>query len=104
MSTLHALPDGSFELLVKGAPESVLHGCSNELVGDQTEPMDAARTAGVLARVDALSGNGLRVLALARRAMTPSAAPGSSADAECSMTLLGLVGLEDPIRRRCLRR
>lgn len=98
MSTLHALPDGSFELLVKGAPESVLHGCSLELVGDQNEPMDAARTADVLARVDALSGNGLRVLALARRAVTPSAAPGSSADAECSMTLLGLVGLEDPIR------
>ena len=54
MSTLHALPDGSFELLVKGAPESMLHGCRLELVGDQNEPMDAARTAGVLARVDAL--------------------------------------------------
>ena len=98
MSTLHALPDGSFELLVKGAPESVLRRCSQELAGDRTEPMDAARTADVLARVDSLSGDGLRVLALARRAIAPGTRLPSSADAERSMTFLGLVGLEDPIR------
>ena len=98
MSTLHALPDGSLELLAKGAPESVLNGCSLELVGDRTEPMDAARAADVLSRVDELSGEGFRVLALARRAIAATDAPRSSAEAERSMTLLGLIGLEDPIR------
>jgi magnesium-transporting ATPase (P-type) len=98
MSTLHVLADGSLELLVKGAPESVLARCDDELVGGQAEPLDAAHRADVLARVDELSSEGLRVLALASREIPRSEAPTSSTEAERSMTFLGLAGLEDPIR------
>lgn len=63
---VHVLADGSLELLVKGAPESILARCDGELVGERAEPLDPANRAGVLARVDELSGEGFRVLALAK--------------------------------------
>ena len=70
------------ELLVKGAPETVLPLCvANAEAGDAVEEM-AAR--------------GLRVLAVAGRPLT--AADPRSADAEHDLVLYGLVGLEDPPR------
>jgi magnesium-transporting ATPase (P-type) len=96
MSTLHALSDGSLELIVKGAPESILEDCTQELMMDGAHVIDAERKAGVLSQVDALSTDGLRVLALASRPL--DSPPASSSNAERSLTLLGLVGLEDPVR------
>ena len=98
MSTLHALPDGSLELLVKGAPESILRVCTSTVAQEGTEDLTRDGIADVLAQVDALSAEGLRVLALASRRITDGAGPKSSADAERSLTFLGLAGLEDPIR------
>lgn len=97
MSTIHARPDGSVEVLMKGAPESVLRVCESERVGESTEALSERRAADLLRTVDELSSDGLRVLALARREIA-GARPTSAAQAEGSMTFLGLVGLEDPIR------
>ncbi|MGY1633489.1 cation-translocating P-type ATPase [Geodermatophilus sp. SYSU D01186] len=69
-------------LHVKGAPDSVLARCA----GSSPEARRAA---------EALAARGLRVLAVARREV---AAPADADDAERDLTLLGVVGLEDPPR------
>jgi magnesium-transporting ATPase (P-type) len=69
-------------VLVKGAPDAVLGLCAEG---------DAARE-----HVDAMAERGLRVIAVATRPTT--GVPSSAEDAECGLTLLGLLGLEDPPR------
>ncbi|KAA0235342.1 MAG: putative cation-transporting ATPase F [Acidimicrobiales bacterium] len=71
-------------VLVKGAPDAVLP-CCDDVPGVHEALHDLAR-------------RGLRVLAIASRP-TGTALPASAAEAEEGLTLLGLVGLEDPPRR-----
>lgn len=81
------------ELLVKGAPESVLPLCR--------DTSRAAEAAGVLT---GMADRGLRVLAVARRTLqegTPTDAM-SAGDLECDLVLEGLVGLQDPPRQNVL--
>jgi magnesium-transporting ATPase (P-type) len=75
------------ELLVKGAPESVLPLCTNT--------GDAGRAAAELA---GMAGRGLRVLAVASRALPPGR-PASRGEFERELTLEGLVGMQDPPRQ-----
>lgn len=79
---MSVLVDG--QLLVKGAPDSLL-----PLSGD---PAAAVRAAEEMAQ------RGLRVLAVSARAASAESAPGSPEEAERDLTLLGLVGIEDPAR------
>ena len=69
-------------IVVKGAPDAVLPLCR-----------DAAGASEVVHR---MTGAGLRVLAVAER--RAGCVPVDAADAECGLTLLGLIGLEDPPR------
>jgi cation-transporting ATPase I len=69
-------------LTVKGAPEVVLRRC--------TDAADAEQ------RVRELAGQGLRVLAVADRAV--DGRPGDLDDAAAGLTLRGLVGLADTVR------
>lgn len=71
------------EVLVKGAPDSVLERC---VAHD-----------GAHAVLDAFAGRGLRVLAVARRPID-SEVPTSADAAEHDLELLGLLGLQDPPR------
>lgn len=72
-------------VLMKGAPEAVLPLCG---------PASPAS-----AEFLSMTARGLRVLAVAARVIEHGAPiPTSAADAEHGMTLLGLVGLEDPPR------
>jgi calcium-translocating P-type ATPase len=73
------------ELVVKGAPESVLPLCSSSCDGEDTE-----------AAVRELAARGLRVLAIAVRPLAADEIV--SPAAERDLMLLGLVGLEDPPR------
>jgi len=72
------------QLLAKGAPESILGRC---------QPMPAAREA-----VVALAQRGLRVIAVASRSVDELADHATATDVEQDLTLLGLVGIEDPPR------
>ena len=74
--------DGS--VLVKGAPDAVLALCPGD---------EAAH-----AQVDAMAARGLRVIAVAMRSLSGAVTPASVEEAETGMTLLGVLGLEDPPR------
>jgi Ca2+-transporting ATPase len=70
----------------KGAPEAVFELCH----------LDEATAAPWRARVAALASAGLRVLAVARSPELPATSPAAAHDV--AFTLIGLVGLADPLR------
>ena len=87
--------DGDGEVLVtKGAFASILAVSSHIRVGDVVVPLDEDHRSEVQAAFEKLSGEGLRVLAIATRAM-PAARAASTSD-EAHMTLEGLLGFADP--------
>jgi magnesium-transporting ATPase (P-type) len=72
-------------LLVKGAPDSVLPRCSQHVEGAEEA-------------LHALTGRGLRVLAVADRAVAGVPPDASADEAESDLRLLGLLALADPPR------
>ncbi len=99
MTVLQPGPDG-LRAYVKGAPEEVIPRCSRLLTGGREEPLDARRSGRVASVVDEYAGQGLRVLAVARRNLTSvDGAEVRDRDAvERDLTLLGLVAMFDPPR------
>ncbi len=96
MSTVHEIDTG-LVAFVKGAPESVVRNCSHRLTEAGSRPFDPDP---VLAEADRMAGDGLRVLAIARRELNQLPDDG---DAEHDLTFLGLVGLMDPPRPEAAR-
>ncbi len=84
MSVVRGFGEGE-RSYVKGAPESVLPLCA----------LPAEASARFTATADALAVRGLRVLAVARK--------DSAQNPEAGLTLLGLIGLQDPPRAEALR-
>ena len=81
-------------LITKGAVHNVLDVCSSvEHADGATEPLAAYR-ARIEQRYSVLSGDGLRCLGVAYRAL-PDAARGTRDD-ECDLVFLGLLALADP--------
>jgi calcium-translocating P-type ATPase len=98
MSTVDADGPG-LAIHTKGAPEEVLARCSAFLGVDGIEDLDAEHRARFLAAVDGAARSGLRVLAVARRALPANEAVPSSRDlVEQRLCLLGLVAMFDPPR------
>ncbi|WP_166844095.1 HAD-IC family P-type ATPase [Isoptericola sp. BMS4] len=98
MATLDRGPDGEVQVHVKGAPDRVLDRCTTQTAADGgPEPLDRAFWEG---RIDALGGQGLRVLAAARRRADPGATTLDVADLDGpdGLELCGLVGIVDPPR------
>ncbi|WP_144723396.1 cation-transporting P-type ATPase [Cellulosimicrobium sp. TH-20] len=96
MATLDADPDGGLHVHVKGAPDRVLDRCATQLDLDGgSEPLDRAFWD---AQIDALGGQGLRVLAAARRPAAEGTADLDVADVADGLELCGLVGIVDPPR------
>lgn len=83
----------------KGAPETVLPLCENELDADgHPQPLTLARRAALTNLVDSQARHGLRVLAVADRRLAADANPTDRVQVECGLTLLGLVAMIDPPR------
>jgi Ca2+-transporting ATPase len=97
MATLHRIGSG-LQLLIKGAPEELLGRCSEALTaaGD-IRPLDARVRQVLLRATGDMAERGVRVLALARRALPEP--PGDLDAAAEEMILVGLAGLRDPVRR-----
>jgi magnesium-transporting ATPase (P-type) len=78
--------DGGLRVLVKGAPEAVLERCAPGLAVD--------------AQLESLTHAGLRVLAVAQRALPAGTDPhaSSAADLESDLELVGLLAFADPPR------
>jgi magnesium-transporting ATPase (P-type) len=86
---MSAAADG--EVVVKGAPDAVLPRCTF------AEPAAAESVDAVL---EAFTGKGLRVLAIASRPIGSGVPPPASAqEAEAGLRLDGLLAMEDPPRR-----
>ena len=96
MSTVHLLASGRYEVLTKGAPEAVVPLCKSIRSNGTRAPLGDAEEREILGAVDALAGEGLRVLALAGREV--DGLPATSREAETEMEFLGLVGMADPVR------
>ena len=92
MTTLHKGEDGAIVAYSKGATEEVMAGCTMQAVDGQPVPLDQADRERIRDVEVQMAGDGLRVLAIARK---PDA---SVADAESQMTLLGLIAMMDPPR------
>jgi Ca2+-transporting ATPase len=93
MATLHA-DEGDVLVAVKGAPEAVLPICTSVQTSTGPNPLSDADRDSWLARASELGSRGLRTLAIARKTQR------SVNEEACSeLTLLGVVGLEDPARK-----
>lgn len=83
-------------LSVKGAPETVLPRCTRLRDGDREVSLDGRRRARLNRRVERLTSDGYRVLAVAQRRDRPRR---HLADADVDeLTMLGFLALSDPIR------
>lgn len=81
---------------VKGAPDVVTALCDRVRVGCADLPWDDVLRDRVQAHADALTGAGLRTLAVAGR--TVAGPPAVAVDPEQNLVLLGFVCLADPVR------
>jgi calcium-translocating P-type ATPase len=92
MSVICDTPQGRM-LYCKGAPETVLPLCSQMLLQGEMATLDDASRAGLLGMHEQMTEQGLRVIALAYRAL-----PQHAELQESELVFAGLVGLVDPPR------
>jgi calcium-translocating P-type ATPase len=99
MSVIQDEENGARLLHTKGAPESVLPRCVEVLTADGSKrPIDEGERERVTRRVESFAGQGLRVLALARRSLPPGAPAPKREKAERDLCFVGLVTMHDPPR------
>ena len=91
MTTLHTTAAGVVAFS-KGAADEVLASCTSQLRSGEDVPLTESALERIRASEQRMAGEGLRVLAVARKSAT------SIEDAESRMTLLGLVAMMDPPR------
>jgi magnesium-transporting ATPase (P-type) len=96
MATLHATPGDDLVVLVKGAPDRLLDRSDRQLRGGGgVEELDREAWD---RRIDDLSGEGLRVLAAARRDADRGTGDLALDDLDDGLVFLGVVGIIDPPR------
>jgi Ca2+-transporting ATPase len=92
MATYHQT-NGGYWVAVKGAPETVLEHCTHHLTSEGSQPLNNESRDRWQQRMTHTAEAGLRVLAFAAKTVdSPDAEPYTD------LTLLGIVGLEDPPR------
>ena len=97
MSTIQQAPAGPIAC-VKGALSEVLPRCTTVAHGQQERVLDEKERRKVEDVSYRLTGQGLRVLAIATRKVRDGETYWSDSEVERELTLLGLVAMEDPPR------
>ncbi|WRH86780.1 cation-transporting P-type ATPase [Nguyenibacter sp. L1] len=92
MATVHEGREG-FLVAVKGAPETVLGACARVIAGQGDVALDETARAEWRDRAGHLGEQGLRVIACAMKTV-----PRADAAPYDGLVLVGLIGLEDPVR------
>ncbi|NBC32469.1 MAG: HAD-IC family P-type ATPase [Alphaproteobacteria bacterium] len=100
MATLHHDHAGHGTVFVKGAPERILAMCTQQRRGGADEPLDAETWH---ARVDAMAGEGQRVIAVACKPADAGRQALRFADVDTELSLVALFGLIDPPRPEAIR-
>jgi len=100
MATLHE-GNGKHTIFVKGSPERVLKMCQTRMVDGRIEPMGQAERVEILAKVDEMAGDALRLLAMAYREV-PSESGSIDEKDLLGMTFLGIQGMIDPAREEAI--
>ncbi|QQO10132.1 magnesium-translocating P-type ATPase [Breznakiella homolactica] len=95
MSVVVAGRDGNTFMITKGAVEEMLKVCSYVESGGTIEPITEKLKTEILSTVDGLNGDGLRVIALARKTDHAPVGTFSVAD-ESDMVLMGYLAFLDP--------
>ncbi|MEM5770575.1 MAG: HAD-IC family P-type ATPase, partial [Bacillota bacterium] len=104
MSTIHQTQGRERLAYVKGAPKEVLELCAQQKRNGIIVAMSEQDRADIMAINDGYARNGLRVLAIAERSITPGDGTPSSLSAytpeiiEQNLTFLGLIAMVDPPR------
>ncbi|MBM4362943.1 MAG: cation-translocating P-type ATPase, partial [Deltaproteobacteria bacterium] len=89
--------EGGMRLAVKGAPETLLLACTSRRTESGREALDAAGRLALVRAVETLATQGLRVLAVAERAVAPDATP--DPELVVDLCFLGFLAFRDPLRR-----
>ncbi len=84
-------------VLLKGAPMKVLPACTHEQINGKTVELTRGRLEEQQAQVEALTGEGLRLIAVAQRQWSRADTAICHDDLE-NFTFLGFIGLHDPLR------
>ncbi|SBV94746.1 E1-E2 ATPase [uncultured Eubacteriales bacterium] len=104
MSTIHQARGKERTAYVKGAPKEVLELCTQQKKAGTIAAMSEQDRANIMAINDGYARNGLRVLAIATRSVTPGDGIPASLSAytpemiEQNLTFLGLIAMVDPPR------
>ncbi len=106
MATFHEMEDGGRQVVrcfVKGAPDVLLARSTHYLDedGSSSPPLADGAADRVLAENDRMAGDGLRVLAVARRDFDPASfdRSGDLLELVSDLELLALIGIVDPPRK-----
>src|SRR5260221_4149290 len=101
MATLDRVPGNGLRILLKGAPDRLLSRCADQRAANGgVEPLDLAFWE---EQIDALGGQGLRVLAAASREVKEDKSDLTLAELDKGMTFVGLVGIIDPPRPEAIK-
>jgi len=98
MSMIRRDNGGGPVVYAKGAPDVVLGFCPTALVDGTVVPMNEILRGRILASNEALAGQALRVLAVARRTLEDDGGTFAPESVERDMTFLGLMAMMDPPR------
>lgn len=94
MSTIHRV-GGNAIVYLKGSPDQVLQLCDKELYCGLEQPLNLQTRQLIQKRIDEYAGQGLRLIAAARKELSPTS-DFSCENVERNLTFLGVFALLDP--------